>query len=534
MNQPEELTRDAPLLWSPGKGTEVWALFQACIAGDLPAVERLVRGNPALVRAHYQYRRPIYFAVRENQLAVAAWLLERHATDGDLAVLGPLLEVALDRGYAEMEQLLIAKQPHVSPRGEPVAAAIRDRDLPRLRLLLDANPGLLHAGDASGNQPIHWAVMSRQPQVIDELLARGADPNARRPDGARPIQLCNGDYHYRGWRDVPGDGTATPLEVLRHLRARGAECDICTAAHIGDEARVRELLDADPSLANRASEYVTYYPCSGTPLRNAAGAGHLDLVRLLLERGADPNLPEEGIAPHGHALYAAVYHRHHAIARLLLERGAWPSPEVESSADALSIAILNEDKEMVALLASYGAARSVELLGYYGDVATAAAVFAVDPDLADDPVAFGYAADNGHEGFLRLMLRHRPELIRRVSVAGKTPVLTEWLFAQGMDPNRPDWLGVTALHRLARAGDIEQAALFLHHGAALHARDEDSRSTPLAWAAREGKSEMVRFLLARGARSSLPDDPPWATPLAWARRKGHPDIVSLLELPSAH
>src|SRR5690606_20043659 len=93
-SQPEELARDAPLLWSPGKGTEVWALFQACIAGDLPAVEWLVRGNPALVRAHYQYRRPIYFAVRENQFAVAAWLLERQATDGDLAVLGPLLEVA--------------------------------------------------------------------------------------------------------------------------------------------------------------------------------------------------------------------------------------------------------------------------------------------------------------------------------------------------------------------------------------------------------------------------------------------------------
>lgn len=191
MNQPEELARDAPLLWSPGKGTEVSALFQACIAGDLPAVEWLVRGNPALVRAHYQYRRPIYFAVRENQLAVAAWLLERQATDGDLAVLGPLLEVARDRGYAEMERLLIAKQPHASPRGEPVAAAIRERDLPRMRLLLDADPGLLQAGDASGNQPIHWAVMSRQPEVLDELLERGADPNARRPDGARPIQLSS-------------------------------------------------------------------------------------------------------------------------------------------------------------------------------------------------------------------------------------------------------------------------------------------------------------------------------------------------------
>ena len=45
--------------------------------------------------------------------------------------------------------------------------------------------------------------MTRQIPMIDELLARGADINARRADGARPIQLTNGDYHYRGWRDVP-------------------------------------------------------------------------------------------------------------------------------------------------------------------------------------------------------------------------------------------------------------------------------------------------------------------------------------------
>ena len=33
------------------------------------------------------------------------------------------------------------------------------------------------------------------------------------------------------------------MEVLAHLRSRGAECDLCTACYIGDIARVRELLD---------------------------------------------------------------------------------------------------------------------------------------------------------------------------------------------------------------------------------------------------------------------------------------------------
>jgi ankyrin repeat protein len=76
---------------------------------------------------------------------------------------------------------------------------------------------------------------------------------------------------------------------------------------------------------------------------------------LLLERGADPNVPEEGNAPHGRALYAAVYDRHFDVARLLLEHGANPNQEVESSADAASIAIMNSDFKMIQLLASYGA-----------------------------------------------------------------------------------------------------------------------------------------------------------------------------------
>ena len=108
-------------------------------------------------------------------------------------------------------------------------------------------------------------------------------------------------------------------------------------------------------------------------------------MKLLLERGADPNLPEEGIAPHGHALYSAVSNGHYEIAKLLLEHGAYPNPEVESSADALSIALMNSNEKMVELLCSYGAARAVHLLAYYGDVQTAAAVFAANPALADDP-----------------------------------------------------------------------------------------------------------------------------------------------------
>lgn len=541
MIQPDELKKSDPLIWSTGIGTDVWELFSAALNGDMPTMIRLLDDNPSLVRCHFHYRTPLYFAVRENRREAAEYLLDHGADPIGLAVNDSLLDICRDRGYAEMAAMLEARLErlhHASPRGEAVAKAIRERDLPTVRALLDENPELIHAGDQRSNQPIHWAVMTRQLGLIDELLERGADLNAARQDGARPIQLTNGDYHFRGWRDVPKDVTTTPAEVLEHLRSQGAYVDICTAASIGDLDRVRTLLDEDPSRVNRVSEYVTYYVGSGAPLKNAAERGHLDVVKLLLERGADPNLPEEGIAPRGHALYSAVYNGHHEIAALLLEHGAYPSPPVESSADALSIAILNSDAEMIELLCSYGSSRAVELLAHYGDVQTAAAVFAANPALADDPGALESAAGQGHDSFVRLMLRYQPDLATRIAVgvrsqgpqhAIKSRELTELLFTHGMDPSHASWLGITPLHEFARKGDVESAKLFIDRGANLHARDEDICSTPLGWAAKFGNLPMVELLLERGAAPNLPDDPPWATPLAWATRRGHKTVAQHLK-----
>jgi len=273
MFQPEELKKDEPLLWSAGSGAEVWDLFCACAAGELETVQRLVDHNPSLVRSHFEYRTPLYFAVRENHMAVARFLIDRGARpfyNGD-----DLVEMSRIRGHADMEALL---ESHRS-RTQPVLSGVQ--------LLMRA---------------FRNRAMSTVSRLTQEFL-------------------------------VPG-----------------SSCDIWTAAFVGNVERVRELLDSDPSLVNRMGE-----DRSGSPLVLAAGRGHLEVARLLLERGADPNLPEEGNAPHGRALYSAVYGRHFDIARLLLEHGADPNQEVESSADAPSIAIMNSDTKIIELLASYGA-----------------------------------------------------------------------------------------------------------------------------------------------------------------------------------
>jgi ankyrin repeat protein len=349
---------------------------------------------------------------------------------------------------------------------------------------------------------------------------------------------------------VSEDGVATPGEVYQHLVARGADVDIGMAAVKGNLARVRALLDEDPSRANRVDDYNSYYAGCGAPLKNAAAGGHLEIVKLLIEHGADPNLPEEGIAPHGHALYSAVNRGHYEIARFLLEHGAYPNPPVESSADAVWIAIRRGDIRMIEWLVSYGAVweipiepavpltyekivatglrRDVPVLAYFGDTAAAELLFAANPALADNAEALSHAAGRGHEPFVRLLLRYQPDLARQVTVAHPRE-MAEMLFQHGMDPNRPNWLRSTPLHEFAASGQVDAAALFLDYGADLNARDEEYRSTPLAWAARAGQTRMVEFLLGRGALPRVSEEPPWATPKAWAERRGHDAIVRLLE-----
>jgi hypothetical protein len=165
-----------------------------------------------------------------------------------------------------------------------------------------------------------------------------------------------------------------------------------------------------------------------------------------------PESSEEHIAPKGRALYAAVSGGHHAIAQLLLENGANPNQAVESSADALSIAMMHKDQKMVDLLRSYGASRNVELQAYYDDLEAAETAFAANPALADDPGALCTAAGNGNQAFVRLMLKYQPDLAHRVSCAGGTRELTELLFRHGMSPSRPSWLLITPLHQFARVG----------------------------------------------------------------------------------
>jgi ankyrin repeat protein len=136
-----------------------------------------------------------------------------------------------------------------------------------------------------------------------------------------------------------------------------------------------------------------------------------------------------------------------------------------------------------------------------------------------------------------LILRYQPDILKSVpdptpwwsTAIPKTPEFARSLMERGLDPNRPNWLGITLLHRCAARGSIDIASVCLEFGADINITETDSSSTPLGVAARAGKTEMVRWLLEKGADPNLPEDEPWARPIEWAKRRGHAEILSLLQ-----
>jgi RNA polymerase sigma factor (sigma-70 family) len=232
--RPEELKSDEEQPWQNGRGTDVWQMITATIEGDLKTIKKSVEKDPRLVSCSYQYRMPLHFAVQENHIDVVQFLLDQGADatyrSGNAWHERPLV-VAEERGYQELRALLaehLERTQGVTEEGELLAAAIRVGDMAKVGAMLDDNPALIEAADERGNKAIHWAVMTRRMPMIDLILERGADINAMRPDGARPLDLSNGDYFYRGWRDAPKTALAWAQkkghgEIEAILRQAGAQ-----------------------------------------------------------------------------------------------------------------------------------------------------------------------------------------------------------------------------------------------------------------------------------------------------------------------
>jgi ankyrin repeat protein len=374
--------------------------------------------------------------------------------------------------------------------------------------------------------------------LVEHLIDQGAAVNTVQAFGDtysayrfQPIDLALWTGVYWGQRN--------DYVMAGYLIARGADYSITIAAALGDLARVKKLLDDNSNLIHDAQ------PCGKRPLSAAAERGHTEIVKLLLQRGADPKLPEGSTATRGMALFAACCQNNLELAQMLLEHGADPNSGVDSSGSCLYKASMPEMKR---LLFMHGA-KPLDAFSYIWQenidvVASMAYSDSEKVGRSGCGGAFAAVCTKGKRDWMHMLLKlgvRVPDVLTGCRTYLWTHAdMTRVLLEHGMNPNLPDWQHVTPLHNLCgRDGHgrsdpnrLELADLFLEFGADINAIDEEYRSTPLGWAARNNLPDMIELLLKRGAHPNAAGAP-WAKPLAWAERRGHAEIAALLRQAGA-
>ena len=108
----------------------------------------------------------------------------------------------------------------------------------------------------------------------------------------------------------------------------------------------------------------------------------------------------------------------------------------------------------------------------------------------------------------------------------KNEELARWLIDQGVSPNSQDKQGLTALHRLARFGDLNMTKLFVEYGGADVKLLDKSGCSALEEADRNNMSEIATYLWTKGCESTVIKNPDGIGPTTWFR-------VRHMNLPAA-
>jgi ankyrin repeat protein len=195
-----------------------------------------------------------------------------------------------------------------------------------VRRLLEAgaNP---NAALLAGETPLMVAARSGYPDIVEQLLNKGANPNAHGPRGQTALMWAVAQKHpgvvkaliahhadiklkSDVWTDVMA---VPPHSYLPYNKAipHGGETALMFAVRVGDLDSAKLLVAAGANV-NDADAWAV----SATTL--AAHSGFRDLVKFLLDKGADPNAAPNGFT----ALHEAVMRRDEEMVAALLDHGA--------------------------------------------------------------------------------------------------------------------------------------------------------------------------------------------------------------------
>jgi ankyrin repeat protein len=355
----KRLTRLLSALRDPGAQKLPDSLTSAAALGDIPLMEAFLERGADLAERTPGFASPLVAASTSGRLEAVRFLLERGAelrpkdavvTPVQAAVMNGHLEVvdALLEAGATVEEAahgipgacasgFFAMLEHLEKKGldldrpENGGRTVRDRSVDAARL---AGRRLLV--NYLRKQEVDLAELRAEPTAVEERRTlqtrlakdRGEAPLASPEERAERIQEAL-------------DAVGSAAEGAAAWTTDDGEPLLAVAACYGLREVVESLLAVGADAGAVAAHSLV------TPLIRAAEGGHLDVARLLVSRGADPNAQD---ADGRTALAAAAEHGDPAVVKLLLEAGADPkrrSTDGRSAADRAQGPFVRELQELL-------------------------------------------------------------------------------------------------------------------------------------------------------------------------------------------
>lgn len=417
--------------------------------------------------------------------------------------------LALEHGFtawAALRRDVESREPIQIQRERFLKAVVEGR-LARARWLLRAHPSIpeddILAACAALDESAVAALLARDPS-----LARATRP----PDGWTPLlSVCASPFHA-----IDAAHGERSLRIARWLLDHGADAN--TFTHFDPEnehARIPALYWAcvrdNPAvvrlLLERGAE-----PNDGESIYHAAEEDRRECLELLVAHGADVSAAHAfwGNTPlyflSGYAEQDASFATALRGMRWLLEHGA--DPNVPSGHDRETplhrVVGPGHGGTMATLLLEHGADASrprgdgrtpFALAIRSGHVAVAEAMRSRGATAGDErPVdAFLGACMRGDEAGARALLAANPGLLDELThddlamfaqaANGDRTESVRVLLACGFDPAWQAPGGATPLHHAAWRGLVDMTRLLIEHGAPVNVRDAQYGSSPLGWAA---------------------------------------------------
>jgi uncharacterized protein len=302
----------AVLLVTIVRGAGDSPVTKAVKEGDLAAVRKLIASRADVNAASGDGSTPLLWAVHSSNVEMARALITAGAkvdTPNNYGIT-PLLD-ASSTGDAAMMELLLkagADPKRTQPEGATaLMAASRSGSVPAVQLLI-AHGADVNAADAFQNETaLMWAAAEGHADVVDALLKAGADPN-RKARVTSISQRKNADYPTGGFTALMWAARNGDEATVRRLVKGGADLSLkngdgasaTIVAIYNDRYDIAATLVDLGSDVNDGSLYTAVemrdsttdqFAFDGSRLRpnhpNKLTA--LDLIKLLLEKGADPN-----------------------------------------------------------------------------------------------------------------------------------------------------------------------------------------------------------------------------------------------------